>query len=169
MIKGLSIRWSMFALSLGLVAMTTRCFTSMSFFLMSKVTVTTRSTFDEGILYEMLGNALEDTAQYVATEVRRITPRDPQRMPKNPNAKVTGNLKRAIVDSNWSYPWVEKRSNLHYIVWVSNDIEYAKYLEFWTKRMAPRSFLRKTMIDKEKQIIDVLNSTFDVLTRKYKA
>lgn len=63
---------------------------------MSNLTIKTKISLDEPMLIDMITKSLEDATHYATTEVRFITPRDPQRMPKDPKRKVTGNLKRSI-------------------------------------------------------------------------
>ena len=124
---------------------------------------------------EVNERAFEDAIQFALTEVWlilhdeivKITPRDLDRLPiNNINRKdgkvplrrsgpkpvqifgnwypgVTGNLKRSIAHS------VDRRS-YEVNVWVSSTgpaVNYAKYLEYGTARMAPRSFLQKTIED----------------------
>jgi HK97 gp10 family phage protein len=117
--------------------------------------------------------ALEEWARAFVDEIVKITPRDPQRLPKNPNAKVTWNLKRSIQ--------YEKISDSHFRVgvvgaWIKNGqivkswkwavpAEYGLYLEFWTIRMKPRSFIRKALIDKGKEIQNIMNKVFKLYAR----
>jgi len=92
-----------------------------------------------------LDNALEELSQEAVSYVQDITPRDLKRPPKNLNAKVTGSLKRSI--------WYERSWKFKYKVWskmwAKNTLSWEEtnnywfYLEFWTKFMKPRSFLRK--------------------------
>ena len=68
-----------------------------------------------------------------------LTPRDRNRMPQNPDAKITGNLKRATQNEQVSkYKW--KIGVLRW--WKWSPEEYGTYLEFGTRYMQPRSFLR---------------------------
>lgn len=125
--------------------------------------------------FEVNEKAFEDAMQFALTEVGlvlqdeivKVTPRDLERLPinnidrkdgKTPIRRsgrrpvqifghwyegVTGNLKRSIAH------WVNRKA-YEVNVWVSSSgpaINYAKYLEFGTPKMAPRSFLQKTIED----------------------
>lgn len=93
---------------------------------------------------------------FLQEKIVQITPRDPARPPKDPSRKVTGNLKRSIGH--------EKISNTEYRVWVRkwfyNTEKYGAYLEFWTVRMAPRSFIRKGLEDNKIQVQNVIQQAF---------
>jgi len=98
---------------------------------------------------DLLDNAIEELSIKAVSKIQDITPRDKNRMPKNPNAKVTWSLKRSI--------WYNKESKFNYKVgskmWAKNSLSweetntYWMHLEFWTKNMKPRSFLRKWIYD----------------------
>lgn len=115
-----------------------------------------------------IDNALWEWARVLQSEIIKITPRDPARLPKDPSRKVTGNLKRSIQ--------YEKVSWTHYKVWVvwawvrwdrvisswkwATPSEYWIYLEFWTIRMKPRSFIRKALIEQKQNIEKIINKVF---------
>lgn len=136
---------------------------------------------------EVNEKAFEDAIQYALTEVWlilhdeivKITPRDLERLPvdnidrkdgKTPIRRngprpvqifwhwysgVTGNLKRSIAHG-------VNRKAYEVNVWVSSSgpaVNYAKYLEYGTARMAPRSFLQKTIEDTKIQ--EKLAKTFE--------
>jgi hypothetical protein len=51
---------------------------------------------DDEKIKDALEFGMDDVVLMLEGEVKDITPRDPTRLPKNPNAPVTGNLKRSI-------------------------------------------------------------------------
>ncbi len=103
-------------------------------------------TFDQATIDKALGMALLDSVQLLEEEILKITPRDPRRPPKDPSRRITGNLKRSI-----GYQQV---GEFEYIIGTKQaEAEYWKYLEFWTPRMAPRSFLRKGIIDSKDLVL----------------
>lgn len=103
-------------------------------------------TLDEKQLEDALEFALDDTVLRIRSMVRDIAPRDPRRPPKNPNAKVTGNLKRSINS--------EKVGKFSHIVGTNQgEAEYGWYQEFGTRFMPPRSFLRLAIIENEEVIL----------------
>lgn len=93
---------------------------------------------------EVVKSALWLAAEEFADDIRSITPRDPNRPPEDPSRPVTGNLQRSI-----SY---EVNDNLEAVVGVDMEyegketktplLEYARYQEFGTPTMRPRSYLR---------------------------
>lgn len=86
--------------------------------------------------------ALDDTVLMLKEKVRDITPRDPRRPPKDLSRKVTGNLKRSISsEKKWKYK--------HIIGTMQSVANYGFHLEFWTRFMRPRSFLRLALIENE--------------------
>ena len=95
-------------------------------------------------LREVVKSALWLAAEAFADDIRSITPRDPKRPPKDPSKPVTGNLQRSIT--------YEVNNNLEATIWVDMSyqgeptrtplIEYARYQEFGTPTMRPRSYLR---------------------------
>lgn len=95
-------------------------------------------------------------AQVLEAKIVEITPRDLARPPKDPSRKVTGNLKRSI--------WTQRIDSGKYLVgvrqWYLNAAKYGAYLEFWTVRMAPRSFLRKWIEDNINLIQNVIKQAF---------
>jgi hypothetical protein len=112
-------------------------------------------TFNEEQIKDAIEFALDDTVLMWRDFVRDITPRDPMRPPKNPNAKVTGNLKRSISSEKlWRFE--------HVIGTIQGEGEYGWFQEFWTRYMAPRSFVRLWLIEWE----DKLVSNFAKVTRQ---
>lgn len=101
-----------------------------------------------------LSMALLDSVQLLQNKIIDITPRDPERLPKNVNVPVTGNLKRSIaIEQVWKF---------EYKIWtLQGQAEYAKFLEFWTARMQPRSFLRKWIIDNKEIVMDNFQKRFN--------
>lgn len=96
--------------------------------------------FDQARVEMAMEMALVDSVQLLQEKILEITPRDPNRMPKDPSRHVTGNLKRSI-----DYQQVGK---FEFIIGTKmGEAEYGKYLEFWTPNMKPRSFLRKGILD----------------------
>ena len=97
---------------------------------------------------EVVKSALWLVAEEFADDIRSITPRDPKRPPKDLSQPVTGNLQRSI-----SY---EVNDNLEAVVGVDMQyegketktplLEYARYQEFWTPTMRPRSYLRRWVV-----------------------
>ena len=95
-------------------------------------------------LREVVKSALWLAAEAFADDIRSITPRDPNRPPEDLSRPVTGNLQRSI-----SY---EVNDNLEAVVGVDMEyegketktplLEYARYQEFGTPTMRPRSYLR---------------------------
>ena len=83
------------------------------------------------------------------SDIQDITPRDRKRPPKDTSVKITGSLKRSI---GW-----EKVNQYKYKVgskqWAKNEKSweqtntYWEYLEYGTKYMKPRSFIRKWVYD----------------------
>ncbi len=63
--------------------------------------------------------------------------------PKNPDAPVSGNLKDSLTrakDDDLQYRvWIDA---WHSWEWKTKPVEYWEYLEFWTRKMKPRPFLR---------------------------
>lgn len=96
-----------------------------------------------------LDNALEELSMEAVWNIQDITPRDLKRPPKDLNAKVTWSLKRSI--------WYERVWKMKYKVWskmwAKNSLSWEDVttywfdLEFWTKYMKPRSFIRKWVYD----------------------
>jgi HK97 gp10 family phage protein len=126
-------------------------------------------------MIEINQRAFEGAVQYALTEVGlvlhdeivKVTPRDLERLPINTIDRKDGQPPRrrsgpkpVQILGNW-YEWVTgnlKRSIAHGVdrKWYSVNVgvtssgpaaNYAKYLEYGTARMAPRSFLQKTIED----------------------
>lgn len=106
--------------------------------------------------------AVYEWALTLQDEVVKITPRDPQRPPKNMKANVTGNLKKSI--------GIQKVTPLSYLVgvreWFYNTEEYGFYQEYGTIRIPPRSFLRKALLEKSPMIVKTIQDTFNQALQK---
>jgi len=108
--------------------------------------------FNNEMFEDILEEALFDSVLFLQDKITDITPRDPNRLPENPNAKVTWNLKRSVT--------VNKQWPLKYAIWVAqNEAEYWFYLEFWTKKMWARSFLRKWLFDNKVEAMEIFANT----------
>lgn len=134
-------------------------------------------TFRPQALEEAIAYALREAGLFVVDEVVKITPRDLERLPQSISRKDGKPPKRSsaskpvLIDGEW-YPGVTgnlKRSIKSEVVSdreVRIGVEkgpaskYAPYLEFGTRTMAPRSFLRKTLEDKKSQIMKVISDSF---------
>lgn len=129
-------------------------------------------TLNKGGIYKALDMALEEWSRMLVDEIVKITPRDPTRPPLDPSRKVTGNLKRSV-----NY---ERIDRTHYKVWVqgagvngigiptsigkgASPAEYGYYLEYWTVRMKPRSFVRKALFDQREKVITYIQKIFNRL------
>jgi len=140
---------------------------------MSKFTLNTKE-ITKAIKWAML-----DSVQLLEERILEITPRDPKRLPQNINRKdwkkpkrrwwvasvggnyypqVTGNLKRSIA-------YQEIGAFVFKIGIKQWEGEYWEMLEFWTKFMAPRSFLRKWIIDNRADILKNFAKVFNKLTK----
>lgn len=105
-----------------------------------------KMTIDTAKIERAMEMALVDSVQLLQERVLEITPRDPKRLPKNVNAKVTWNLKRSIAYQQvWQFEFK--------IGTNQGEAEYWKFLEFGTPHMAPRSFLRKGIIDNKDEVL----------------
>ena len=105
-----------------------------------------RVEFDMQKFEKAINWALIETCNVWVDKIQEITPRDPNRMPKDPSQKVTWDLKESI--------WYEKVNDFHYKVWtVMSDVEsYAWAMEFWTEHIPARPFLRKWINDNKKEL-----------------
>jgi len=105
-----------------------------------------RVEFNQNKLDFAIKWALKETCNVAVDKIVEITPRDPQRMPKDPTQEVTWNLKRSI--------WYEKVNDFKYKVWTTmSDVEsYAGVMEFWTENIPARPFLRKWITDNLKEL-----------------
>lgn len=134
---------------------------------MSKVEI------DEAKILNAMAMALNSTVSEIEKEISEITPRDKNRPPKDPERKVSWNLKRSIRS--------EMINDFNYVIWVMqwDEESYAAMQEFWwvveipRRRkwvviwtyfvyIPPRSYLRKTIEEKsekfEKYFQKVINS-----------
>lgn len=103
-------------------------------------------TLNTGKINNALWGALLDSVMMLTNDVIAITPRDPKRLPLDPSVRVTGDLKRSI-----DYQQV---GELEYKIGTKQwEAEYWKFLEFGTPKMAPRSFLRKWLIDNKDKVL----------------
>lgn len=131
-------------------------------------------TLDTDGIYKALDMALEEWSRKLADEIVKITPRDPKRPPLDPSRKVTGNLKRSI-----NY---ERVDGTRYKVgvqgaWITTKwlpiskgkgatpALYGYYLEFWTVRMKPRSFIRKALLEQRGKITKYIQQVFNRLLK----
>ena len=105
----------------------------------------------------IIKDGLSVAAEQLTDDIRAITPRDPTRPPKDLTRPVTGNLQRSIA--------YEVNDNLEAKIGVNLQhgltegktpiMEYARYQEFGTPNMPARSYLRKGLIEKGKEALDV--------------
>lgn len=97
--------------------------------------------------------ALLDSVMLLQEKILEITPRDPKRLPKNINAKVTWNLKRSIAyEQVWQFEFKVGTNQ--------GEAEYWKFLEFGTAHMEPRSFLRKWILDNKDEVLENFKKRF---------
>lgn len=141
-------------------------------------------SLDTLAIEKSIDETLTIASNILVVKVRENTPRDKKRLPKNTIDRkdgkkpfrsshfkpvqinwhwyewVTWNLKRSI--------WMEKVWSWNYAVWIIKWIteEYWKHLEFWTDTMEERSFLRKWLVDNEKELISVMKNNFKILLNK---
>lgn len=121
---------------------------------------------EEDDLLKAVDFALKSTADIIKSEIIDITPRHKIRLPeKTINRKDwikpirrKAHYKPVKIFWDW-YSWVswnlkksienEKNWRFSYKIWVVKwpTSNYARYLEYWTKNMEPRSFLRKWLYD----------------------
>ena len=108
---------------------------------------------DQARIDRAMEMALLDSVQLLQEKILEITPRDPKRLPKDINAKVTWNLKRSIAYQQvWQFEFK--------IGTNQGEAEYWKFLEFGTPKMAPRSFLRKGIIDNKELVLKNFETRF---------
>lgn len=137
---------------------------------------------DPNVFKKEVRTAMLAGVQYGAGKIVEMTPRDWTRPPQNINRKdgkaptrksgrqpvsrwgnwyegVTGNLRRSI-----SY---EERWTLDFIIWVVQwpVEEYARAQEFGTSKIPARSFLRRGIIQHNKEIMGIIESVFTQLTK----
>lgn len=99
-----------------------------------------RMKIEQSVLDNAIEASLIDTVLMLEEEILKITPRDPSRPPLDPTRRVTWNLKRSIGH--------QQKSKFEFVIGTKQgEAEYWKALEFGTPRMAPRSFLRKGIVD----------------------
>ncbi len=141
-------------------------------------------SLDTLAIEKSIDETLTIASNILVVKVRENTPRDKKRLPKNTIDRkdgkkpfrsshfkpvqinwhwyewVTWNLKRSI--------WMEKVWSWNYAVWIIKWVteEYWKHLEFWTDTMEERSFLRKWLVDNEKELISVMKNNFKILLNK---
>ena len=116
-------------------------------------------------LFEWLDISLEQTTQFIVKKIHDITPRDLNRPPKDPSAHVTWSLKSSI--------WYQRVKQLNYKAWSKqwskntktwDEVStYWEKLEFWTKHITKKSFIRKWINDN----IDNIKLIFIQLAKKY--
>ena len=121
------------------------------------------------------------TVQFLQAQIIDITPRDLERLPQNINRKDgkapmrSTHFKPVSVGGNW-YPGItgklkqsiahQMQDSLEFKIGISAGptLEYAKYLEFGTRRMRPRSFLRKGIIDNKDKAKEVFEKLLKSIT-----
>lgn len=98
--------------------------------------------------------------QIAHTRIVQMTPRDPLRLPQNPSARVTWNLRRSVQ--------YEEKGKLDFIIWVVRGPteEYAWAQEFGTNHIPARSYLRRGIIQNSREILRTIESVFSQLTSK---
>jgi len=106
----------------------------------------------------VLDSALEELALEAVDKVVSITPRDLKRPPKDSKARVTWSLKRSIgYEKVWKWKYkVGSKMGATNTASGEETNTYWMHLEFWTKFMRPRSFLRKWIFDNIKPLQNFL-------------
>jgi HK97 gp10 family phage protein len=100
---------------------------------------------DDKPLLSAIEFGIEASIQTIIPDIVRITPRDPDRLPKDPSRPVTGRLKDSIA--------YKKNSRFDFSVGTLNKApSYAYWQEFGTPKMPPRSYLRKGIIDNAEKL-----------------
>ncbi len=158
--------------------MTSRTRTATSSFISSGSHSMSEFKLDQAPLDRALELALLGATQFVQSKIVPITPRDAERLPQNINRKDglaptrSTYFKPVSIGGNW-YSGISgklKQSIAHEAVspleqkigvTVGTANAYAKYLEFGTRTMRPRSFLRKGIIDNQKGAMDVFRKLFN--------
>ncbi len=116
-------------------------------------------------LEKKLDFSLEWAVQFIVNKIQEITPRDLKRPPLDPSRHVTWTLKRSIgYQRIWSlkYKTWSKQWSKNTRTWKDANVYWEK-LEFWTKYIKERSFIRKWIEDN----IDGIKRVFIKLTNKY--
>ncbi len=100
-----------------------------------------------------LGVWLLEWTLFLQQKIHEITPRDPQRPPKDPSRPVTGNLQRSIQH--------KKVNDTTYKIWVQRGpaSSYAEKQEFGDATTPPRSYLRKWLADNKEKAQLVIAKT----------
>lgn len=123
-----------------------------------------QTIIDMDKIEKVLEFGLLSWVQVLESKIKDITPRDQNRLPNNPNIKVTWNLRRSI-----SY---EKIDKLTYKIWVRswyfNTEKYWLYQEYWTSKLPQRSFIRKWIIENQNYIQNIINKSILSYLSKYK-
>lgn len=125
-------------------------------------------TIDIANIYKAVDWATNEGALALIDEIVQITPRDPKRLPIDRNAKVTWNLKRSIQHERLWFghykvgvagAWVKWSLPISIGKWAT-PARYWFYQEFGTKYIKPRSFIRKSFIEKQEKIKNIIVATF---------
>lgn len=98
--------------------------------------MTTKVVLKMDKLYDAIEYGMEAGLQNLVPKIKEITPRDPNRMPKDPSQPVTGRLKDSI-----DYKQLEKFKFILGTLYKAPT--YAYYQEFGTTKTPPRSYIRK--------------------------
>lgn len=122
---------------------------------MSKVEI------DEEKIFSAMEMALNSTVSEIEKEIIKITPRDKNRLPKNPERKVTWNLKRSIKTEAidrfkykiGSTQGEDQYAAIHEFGGVIEIPRRKKWVIVWTYvvYIPPRSYLRKTIFEKSEK------------------
>ena len=140
---------------------------------------------DELLLEDIIDKSLLSWTELLHSEIRKITPRDKERLPKSIDMKnenrVNKHFHYRVVKIWWKwYEWVtwnlkrsigiEKLWVWEYVIWVKKwpTEEYAGRQEFWGRdsrgvEVPERSYLRKWLGDYEKIAINRVREVFNSL------
>lgn len=127
----------------------------------------TKSAFED--LKKALDGALFDAVVDLTAQIKNhLVPRsENQPTPKNPEAPVTGNLKDATTrEKSWEmrYRIGIDASRSHTVgkkkIRKVKPVDYGEHLEFGTKYMQPRSFLRRGSIEFKERFFQIVKKGF---------
>ena len=144
----------------------------------------------EKILKDIIDKSVLVWAEFLHREIREITPRDKERLPKPIDIKnenrIDKNFHYKPVNINWKWYewvtwnlkrsiWIEKVWTWDYIIWVKKWVteEYAGRQEFWGtdskwRHVPERSYLRKWLGNNQKMAILRVRKVFSSLMDNYK-
>lgn len=95
--------------------------------------------------------ALDDSIEILKEWIKKITPRDPLRPPKDMSQHVTGNLRNSIDN--------EKLSRFSYLIGTQKaELSYAGAQEFGTEHIPARSYLRQWLKDNKRRFVSNLQN-----------